>query len=106
MGTIDIDLKIRHHFSSGLYAKQMFLPAQHFAVTHAHEYDHFSILASWRVTVTVDDVPTEYVGPACIEIKAGEHHTIVAHEDAVWFCIHATDVADPDIVDEVLIRRK
>lgn len=106
MSDIAIDLRIQHHFSSGLYAKQMFLPADHFAVTHAHNFDHFSILASGRVTVEVDGVESEYVGPACIEIKAGEHHKITAHEDSVWFCIHATDVADPDSVDEVLIMKE
>jgi hypothetical protein len=31
---------------------------------------------------------------------------IEALEDAVWFCIHATDETDPEKVDKVLIERK
>ena len=101
---IDIDLGVAHHFSAGLYAKQMHLPAKHFAVSHAHAYDHLSILAKGDVTVEVDGVRTEYKAPACINILAGLHHTITAHQDSVWFCIHATDETDVDKIDEILIR--
>lgn len=101
---IDIDLGVVHHFSAGLYAKQMLLPAKHYAVSHAHAYDHLSILAKGDVTVEVEGVRTEYKAPACINILAGFHHTITAHEDSVWFCIHATDETDVDNIDEILTR--
>lgn len=101
---VEIDLNVIHHFLAGVYAKQMLLPAKHFAVSHAHAYDHLSILAKGQVTVEVQGVKTQYMAPACITILAGQHHTITAHEDSVWFCIHATDETDPANVDEVLIR--
>ena len=101
---VEIDLGVIHHFSAGVYAKQMLLPAKHFAVSHAHAYDHLSILAKGQVTVEVQGVKMQYMAPACITILAGQHHTITAHEDSVWFCIHATDETDPANVDEVLIR--
>ena len=101
---VEIDLGVTHHFSAGVYAKQMLLPAKHFAVSHAHAYDHLSILAKGRVMVEVQGVKAEYTAPACVTILAGEHHTITAYEDSVWFCIHATDETDAANVDEVLIR--
>jgi len=54
--------------------------------------------------VEVQGVEKDYMAPACITILAGQHHTITAHEDSVWFCIHATDETDAANVDEVLIR--
>lgn len=104
--SIEIDLGIVHHFSAGVYAKQMHLPAGHYAVTHAHAYDHLSILAKGHVIVEMDGAETEYVAPACLTIHAGKHHRIVALEDSVWFCVHATDETDPDKVDEVTIGGK
>jgi quercetin dioxygenase-like cupin family protein len=101
---VEIDLGVIHHFSAGVYAKQMLLPAKHFAVSHAHAYDHLSILAKGSVTVEVQGVEKDYMAPACITILSGQHHTITAHEDSVWFCIHATAETDPSNVDEVLIR--
>jgi quercetin dioxygenase-like cupin family protein len=105
-GTFEFDLLTKHFFSDGLYAKQMTLPKGCMVGTHAHTYNHLSILSSGRVTVRTDDTSTDYSAPACIEIAAGVHHSIQAHEDAVWYCIHATDCADPDKVDEVLIQKE
>lgn len=101
--SIDFDPCVVHHFAAGVYAKQMTLPANHFAVKHSHSYDHISILAKGHVSVDVGGVVDEYRAPACITIKAGNKHRIVAHEDSVWFCIHATDETDQDKVDQVLI---
>jgi quercetin dioxygenase-like cupin family protein len=101
--SIEIDFGIVHHFSDGIYARQMSLQKNLFAVTHAHEYDHLSILASGRVIVEIDGNSEEFAAPACINISAGKHHRIVALEDSVWFCVHATDETDVDKLDEVLI---
>lgn len=94
-----------HHFSSGVYIKEMRLPKDHYVVTHRHSYDHFGLLGSGKVIIELDDVKTEFSGPCVIEIKSGVKHKITAIEDIVWFCIHATDVTDPEKVDQVLIRK-
>jgi quercetin dioxygenase-like cupin family protein len=105
MSTDIIELpEIKHHFSGGLYAKQVSLPQDHFMVQHKHTYDHMSILAEGWVVVKVDDVETEYHAPACINIAAGKSHEVTAVTNSVWFCIHATDETDVEKVDQVLIR--
>jgi quercetin dioxygenase-like cupin family protein len=103
MDAIQIDLGIVHHISDGVYARQMMLQKNLYAMTHAHKYDHLSILASGRVMVEIDGNAEEFVAPACINIAAGKHHRVIALEDSVWFCIHATDETDPDKLDEVMI---
>lgn len=105
-GTFEVDLGTQHHFSSGVYAKQMMLPKGYFAVSHAHEYDHLSILASGKVVVKTDNGEETFTAPACLTIKKHLHHSITALEDAHWFCIHSTDETDSDKVDEVLIMKK
>lgn len=104
-GTFACDTLTKHHFSEGLYAKQMTLPAGYEALSHSHAYDHLSILAAGRVIVTTDAGQTEYVAPCCINIVKNTNHSIYALEDASWFCVHATDETDADRVDEVLINR-
>ena len=101
----ETDLGIVHHFSDGLYAKEMRIPAGYVAGQHAHEYAHLSVLAQGRVQVQVDGEIKEFRAPACINIEAEQIHLIEALEDCVWFCIHATDETDPDKVDEVLIKK-
>ena len=104
-GRWDFDPRIVHHFSDNLYAKQAHFPAGAEIVSHKHNYSHLSILAKGTVHLYADgQPPVRYQAPACIEIKAGVNHSIVAIEDAVWFCIHATDEKDPERVDEILIQ--
>lgn len=105
-GCFEVDPGTVHHFSSGLYAKQMHLPKGYFAVSHAHTYDHLSILAKGKAIVKTDEGENIYTAPACIEIKKDLHHSITALEDVVWFCIHATNETDIDKVDEVLIKKE
>jgi len=103
-GTFEFDLGTVHHFSDGLYAKEMVIPKGYQIGQHAHKYSHLSILAKGSVKVVTDDGAQEFTAPACIDIKAGIHHVIEALEDSTWFCIHATDETDVSKVDEVLIK--
>jgi quercetin dioxygenase-like cupin family protein len=104
-GRFDADPQVKHHFSGGVYAKQMFIPKGYVAATHKHNYSHLSILALGQVIVSTDDSVESYNAPACIEIQAGTHHKIEALQDCVWFCIHATDETDEDAIDAVLISK-
>lgn len=100
---IEIDLGIKHHFSNGLYAKEMHLPKDHFAVSHKHSYDHVSMLYQGRAKVTVNGVDEVYTAPAFIMIRAGQEHTILAESDVIWFCVHETDETDVEKIDKVAI---
>lgn len=105
-GTFECDLGTVHHFSDGLYAKEMHIPKGFVAGTHAHKYSHLSILSKGKVVVSTDNSVTKFSAPACIEITKDINHSIEALEDSVWFCIHATDVTDLDLIDKVLIEGK
>lgn len=95
---------ITHHFGGGVYAKQIEIPAHSIIGQHAHKFSHLSILASGRVAVTNGLEVKEYTGPACLEIKAGIAHSVLALTDCVWFCVHATDETDSAKIDQVLIE--
>jgi quercetin dioxygenase-like cupin family protein len=106
-GVFEVDLGIIHHFSSGVYAKQMTLPAGFTALSHSHNFDHMSILASGKVLVKTDDSDVvEYTAPTVVTIKAGVNHAIYAVEDSSWFCVHATEETDEEHIDEVLIKKE
>ena len=95
---------ITHHFSDGLYAKEMAFKEGEAVLKHTHNYSHLSILAKGKVAVLRGEEIDIVNAPACIEIKAGLTHGVKAITDCVWFCIHATDEKDPSKVDKVLIK--
>ena len=98
-----IDPKIKHHFSSGVYAKETVIPAGSWLIQHTHKHSHLSILASGSIELIVDNQTSILHAPACITIAANQHHGVKSLTDVVWYCIHATDCADEDEVDKVLI---
>jgi quercetin dioxygenase-like cupin family protein len=95
---------IVHHFSDGLYSKETHISAGQMLIQHKHNYSHFGILAKGKVVVVKDGDIQIVEAPACIDIKAGEHHGVKAITDTVWYCVHATDEKDPSKVDDVLIK--
>jgi quercetin dioxygenase-like cupin family protein len=97
---------VSHHFSDGLYIKQMVLKKGYMATSHVHNYSHLSILAQGDVYVRANDEVTYHQAPTCIEIKAGVVHQIQALSDVIWYCAHATEETDINKVDEVLIQEQ
>lgn len=99
-----LDFGVQHHFSAGVYIKEMRLDAGHTVVTHKHNYEHFGLLGGGIARVEIDGQPRTYTAPAVITVPANKHHTIHALTNIEWFCIHATDETDPEKVDRVLIK--
>lgn len=98
------DRQLTHHFSDGLYAKEIHVAAGDAILKHTHDFSHLSILAKGKVAVLVGEEIQIVHAPACLEIKAGVTHGVKAIDDCVWYCIHATDEKDPANVDNVLIK--
>lgn len=106
-GYVGFDPQVQHHFSKGLYSKEIHIPRGHAIVSHAHAFDHLSFLGKGMVVLRTDDAEDRVVtAPACVNIRAGVHHAITALQDATWFCTHATDETDAEKVDRVLITRE
>lgn len=98
--------EILHHFSDGLYAKEVRVPKDYFLVKHVHPFSHLSILAKGKVRLTKGEEFEVIQAPACINIKANEIHSIVSLEDCVWFCIHATEETDAENIDKVILEKE
>ena len=95
-----------HHFSDGLYAKETFIPKDMILKQHEHTYSHLSILAKGSVVLNKEGDLIVYKAPCCINIKKDISHGVLALEDCVWYCIHATDETDENKVDNVLIKKE
>lgn len=104
VGFEEAGVDLKHHFSSGVYAKETRIPAGVRLQQHRHSFDHMSILASGVVNVRANGWVECFRGPAVIEMKAGAAHDVEAITDAVWFCLHATDETDPNKVDHELLK--
>jgi hypothetical protein len=90
--------------ADGIFIKQMFIEsAGTYIPTHAHMYDHVSMLARgsvrlWRDGVLIGD----FVAPKGIDIPAKTKHTFLALEDSTTiYCIHNIKTAESvEILEE------
>lgn len=96
-------VKIVHHFSSGVYAKETVIPAGTVLTQHIHPHDHMSLLAIGTVEVQKGDETFVSKSPAVLTIEKGIAHKVTALTDSVWYCIHATEETDAEKIDTVLV---
>jgi len=70
--------------------------------THAHHYDHVTLLACGSMRIEADGVLLgDYTGPVGILIRAGVKHTMTTLTPGVVFaCIHALHGTDGVEIDE------
>jgi mannose-6-phosphate isomerase-like protein (cupin superfamily) len=101
------DIKIKHHFADGVYAKEQRIPRGYTVLSHSHVRDHLSILAVGRAAITYGNGEAgQNLSPGdCVVVKKGMKHTIEAFEDCVWYCIWPTEETDPVKVDASVIER-
>ena len=77
-------------------------------ITHAHEFDHITLLATGKVLMKHDNGEQEFTAPHLIVTPKGITHQFIALEPkTVFCCIHAIrdgdgvgDVASQDITPE------
>lgn len=102
IGHEPIECPIRHIFASGIYAREMTVPAGVTLTGAVHKTCHLSILSKGRVVVATEDGVIELAAPSTLVAQPGAKRAIHALEETVWTTIHATETTDlDDLVSEL-----
>lgn len=92
---------------SNLFSRMMhFKNAGDTEHTHAHSFDHLTLLAAGSVECVVDGVKTIFKAPNMIFIRKDKNHAFTALENnTVAYCIHAMRIGEriEDIIDPSMI---
>lgn len=83
-----------HHFSHGIYAREIFIPAGSLLTGKIHATDHISIVSRGDISVLTEGGIERIKAPATIVSKAGMKRVGYAHADTVWTTIHGTHETD------------
>jgi len=94
--------RIKHYHTPGLYGREMWMPVGCLITGKIHLTEHICILSQGKVTVSDGIVSITYTAPATILSKVGAKRAIYAHEDSVWTNFHATELTDPEKIEEVI----
>ena len=95
--------RITHHFAPGVYAREMWMPADCLITGKIHLTEHLNILSQGRVSVSNQGESVIMEAPYTFVSPVGTKRAIYAHEDSTWTTIHATDLHDPDEIEAEII---
>lgn len=95
------EMPVTHHFSPGIYCREIFMPALPgggtLVVGHIHKTQHQNIVLTGKAVVTIGDERLEIVAPFVFESEAGAQKLLHIIEDMRWLTIHA----NPDNITDI-----
>lgn len=98
MQHIQVECPLVHHFSPGIYCREIFMPAGTFIIGHIHKTQHLNVILSGKATVLMDGEIHHVEAPAVIESKPGVRKVLLIEEDMRWMTVHANPTDSRDLV--------
>ncbi|MDO8310366.1 MAG: hypothetical protein Q7T25_00355 [Sideroxyarcus sp.] len=105
--TVDLDatLTLRHIFAPGAYAREMSIPAGHWAFGKIHKHAHLSFITKGRIAVLTEDGPNVITAPYTFVNTPGTKRFVFALEDTIWSTVHVTEETDLSKIEEHVIAK-
>lgn len=100
-----IELKVIHHFSKGVYARELHIPAGVILTGEIHKFKNLNILSAGKMQVLTEDGIVEVEAPFTVVSPEGTKRIAHALTDCVWTTIHGTDEVDIDVIEKHFIAK-
>jgi hypothetical protein len=99
------ELRVENHFSLGVYARSLYIPADTIVVGKIHKYENLNILAQGDISVLVDNEIVRIRAPFVVVSPPGTKRIAYAHEDTVWITIHGTELRNVEEIEKHFIAQ-
>ena len=97
-----VDLDVFHHFSDGVYVRELHIPADVTLTGKIHKTEHLSILAKGKITVATEEGKQTLEAPYVLVSPVNTKRAAYAHTDCVWITIHGTHETDVEKLEDEL----
>lgn len=105
VGLATVDLPVKHYFSNGVYARELFIPKGCALLGHIHKYQNLNILLKGKIAVAIDEKITEIEAPYVLVSPAGVQRIAYAIEDCLWLTVHGTIETDLNDIEHTFIAK-
>jgi hypothetical protein len=92
-------LPVTHHFSPGVYAREMFIPAGTLVTGRIHKRTQLNILSAGELTLVTEEGCVRISAPFHVVSPPGTKRAVFAHTDCVFTTILGTDETDPEKIE-------
>lgn len=100
-----LEIKVTHHFSKGVYAREIFIPKGALIVGKIHKHENLNIVSRGEISFISIDGAKRVKAPYTVVSSPGVKRIGYAHEDTVWTSIHGTDEKDVNKIEEEFIAK-
>lgn len=100
-----VEIPVVHHFSEGIYAREITAPAGVIMTGMVHKFEHLNIMSRGEVSVLTEDGIKRFKAPCTFVSKPGTKRIGYVHEEMVWTTIHATTETDLKKLEAELVTR-
>lgn len=83
-----ISFRVRHHFSEGIYLREMILPAGAALTGKMHRHAHLNILAEGEITVWTEQGMKRLKAPCIIPSQPECKRAGLTHAPTTWITVH------------------
>jgi hypothetical protein len=98
------ETEVKHHFSDGVYARELRIPAGVCLVGALHKTNHFFTVSQGECVAVTHDGREEIQAPYIGQTFPGMKRVIYAITDTVWTTFHVTEETDVDkIAEQILV---
>lgn len=98
-----IQLEVKHHFSKGVYARELHIPAGVTLVGEIHKFKNLNILSKGKMLVTTEEGTQEVEAPFTVVSPAGTKRAAYTLTECVWTTVHGTDETDIGTIEDTFI---
>lgn len=96
---VPVEMPVKHHFSQGVYARELFIPKGTVLTGKIHKYQQLNIMSQGELSVLTEDGIKRVKAPFTVVSPPGTKRVAYAHEDTIWTTIHGTDELDVDKIE-------
>ncbi len=100
-----LELPVRHYFSQGVYARELFIPKGTLLTGQIHKFEQLNIMSKGEMSVLVDGVIKRVRAPFTVVSPPGTKRIAYAHEDTVWTTVHGTELRDLGEIESHFIAK-
>lgn len=102
-----VEVPINHHFSPGIYIREMCAPKDTFICGEVHKTEHLVLVIKGEISVLTNDGKglRRIKAPHTFVSKPGMKRVGYTHEDTVWMNIHPTKETELSKIEEEIFDR-
>lgn len=100
-----VELQVKHHFSQGVYGRELFIPKGTVLTGKIHKYPQLNVLVSGELSVLTEEGVKRVKPPFIVVSPAGTKRIAYAHEDSIWLTVHGTEENDLEKIENHFIAQ-